>query len=227
MCGIFGLIASQAQPSITLSAVRRLGTRNTERGNLGFGALIMRNHDLSAYHFTRPFDADPLPADGAQIVLGHVRAPTGGQSDSIAEIHPFETRDLYLAHNGLLLNHAHFAEWRIDPALHVDSQVIIGGIQHALDAGLALTEAIRRTVEALDGQQACWLWHKPTRTIYLWRVMSPIYSGLLDGHLAFSSVKGDSVDRLLSEGVIYRLNRAALSFDAVDQFKFYNPYRIG
>ena len=131
---------------------------------------------------------------------GRCRAPTGRQSNDIAEVHPFETPDILLAHNGLLLNHADFPQWRINTTIQVDSQVIAGGIQHYLGAGETVPDAIQHTVEVLDGQQACWLWHKPSAAVYLWRVMAPVYYTSGADALAFSSVK-DSATQMLIEDV--------------------------
>jgi predicted glutamine amidotransferase len=215
MCGIFGVIGG------TLANYNRLGERNTERGNLGFGGLFA-DGTRQIFRHAEPFNPAKVPDHAAPIMLGHVRAPTAGRSDNLAEVHPFETGDLFLAHNGLLLNHAQFQGWNPDPAIKVDSLVIIGGIQQQLNAGKPIIDAIRATVEVLDGQQACWLWDKRKSALYLWRVMSPIYVGDQQG-LCFSSVKDEIASTLLEEGTIYQLQDQRLSMCST--FKFYNPYR--
>lgn len=221
MCGIFGLWSQQG---IKHSQFTQLGDLNTRRGNLGFGALIRGKNSLHVIRHATPFDAEKIQWEWADLVLGHVRAPTGGQSDSLAEIHPLETPDLLLAHNGLLLNHYQFPEWQLDPALKIDSQVIIGGIQHALDSGRDIVESIKTTIEKLEGQQACWLWHKPTQQLYLWRVMSPIYFQQTADQIAFSSVQYSASSILLDEGIIYRLGSQKI--EGLDQFSYYSPYKV-
>jgi glutamine phosphoribosylpyrophosphate amidotransferase len=217
MCGIFGVIGG------SLADYQHLGGRNTERGNLGFGGLFVdQGGAREVFRYTEPFDPAKLPEHAAPIMLGHVRAPTAGQNHNISAIHPFETADLLLAHNGLLLNHTQFAAWNPNPATQVDSLVIIGGIQQGLNAGKAITDAIRDTVQVLDGQQACWLWDKREASLYLWRVMSPIYAGERDG-LCFSSVKDERAATLLDEGAIYRLHRQSL--ERRGEFTYHNPYR--
>ena len=224
MCGIFGVLSDRP---IEPARFIHLGERNTERGNLGFGGLTWSPAQASprVFRYSTPFDPSKLALDGVHRALGHVRAPTGGQSDRIAEIHPFVSRDVLLAHNGLLINHADFPDWRLDPALQVDSQVIAGGIQHHLDAGFTPVGAIRATVEHLDGQQACWLWHLPTKAVYLWRVMAPVYVSNGPDWLNFSSVRDDLAQNLIEEGIIYRLE--LLSFVDVGSFTFYNPFKVG
>ena len=221
MCGIFGIITDQ---TVEAAQFDHLGMRNTERGNLGFGAFVSTPDHESVFRYTTPFDADKIPLIGANIALGHVRAPTGEQSDSIAAIHPFETRDLLLAHNGLLLNYRDFPAWKVNPEIDVDSQMIIGGIQAGLDQGMPIIAAIKRTVEALDGQQACWLWYKPERALFLWRVMAPIYCATEATTCRFSSVRDDLAPNLLREGIIYRLD--SFNLTEVEPFSYYNPFKI-
>lgn len=222
MCGIFGIIT---QTVVDPDRYAELGGLNTRRGNLAFGGLVGRPDAIRVYRYASPFDAARVELDGATLALSHIRAPTGGQSSDLDEVHPFETGDVLLAHNGLLLNHQAFPQWRINPAIAVDSQVIAGGVQGQLDDGLTIIAAIKRTVEALKGQQACWLWHKPTRQVYLWRVMSPLYVGHTAGQRVFSSVKHVTAPDLLNEGVIYRLDSRQLDLEVVGDFAYDTPYK--
>ncbi len=224
MCGIFGVMGATDISRM----FGELGGRNTERGNRAFGALVLRDGARITHRFVGPFDAAQVSLDGADAVFGHVRAPTHGNPDNLAEVHPFETRDVLLAHNGLLLNHDRFPQWRIDTSTEVDSQVIAGGVQSFLDAGSATAEAICRTIEVLDGQQACWLWHKPAAQLYLWRVMSPIYTGIdrASGSLLFSSIKTPGVETLLAEGVLHVFDMTARAFRPLQAFTYYSPYRV-
>lgn len=228
MCGIFGIVSkSQGQPE----PFCRLAELNRQRGNLAFGYLTGREvngrWDFRVFRHARPFEANLVHIEQAQVALGHIRAPTGGQSQDVAEVHPFETEAAWLAHNGLLLNHTAFPDWRINRTIQVDSQVILGGIQHYLSHGLPITQAIQSAVEQLDGQQACWLWHRPQNLLYLWRVMSPIYIARRADEFIFSSVKNDELHTLLPEGIIYQLEPRALAFTDVRRFAFYSPYQSG
>jgi glutamine phosphoribosylpyrophosphate amidotransferase len=223
MCGIFGIIGhTPIDPALYVT----LGQSNTQRGNLAFGGLVGVPAAMRVFRYADPFDASRVDLDGAQVILSHIRAPTGGQSRELAEVHPFETRDVLLAHNGLLLNHHDFPAWRIDSSLAVDSQVIAGGVQHHLDDGQAIETAIASTAGTLSGQQACWLWHKPTRQLYLWRVMSSLWIGRTANHAVFSSVRHESTPTLLDEGVIYHVDCSTLELEAVSQFDYYSPYKI-
>jgi glutamine phosphoribosylpyrophosphate amidotransferase len=222
MCGIFGIIT---RTSVDPALYTELGILNTRRGNLAFGGVIVTGDSIRTFRHAMPFDGSLVELDGAHTVLSHIRAPTGSQSDSIDEVHPFETADLLLAHNGLLLNHEAFPQWRINPVINVDSQVIVGGIQHHLDTGLTVEDAICHTVETLNGQQACWLWHKPTGSIYLWRVMSAVYCGQQAERFVFSSVQHPMTPSQLDEGILYHLDRPTLGLEPVGEFAYYSPYR--
>src|SRR5579864_8905822 len=150
MCGIFGIFARTIDPT----AFQALGELNTARGNRAFGVLLFDGAVCTVTRRVGPFDASAEDVSHGSVLLGHVRAPTDGHADDPAAVHPFETRDVYLAHNGLLLNHDDFAHWRIPSMAALDSTVIAGGIQRQMDNGRSIVEAIRQTVEPLDGQQA-------------------------------------------------------------------------
>ena len=227
MCGIFGIIGSAP---IEHHDFAQLGERNKERGNLGFGGYMANLSDTAVseqiFRFPHPFQAELLPTESINVALGHIRAPTASRSDSLAEIHPFATGDLLLAHNGLLLNHWEFPQWRLNTAVSVDSQVILGGISHYLSNGNAIEDAISQTVSQLEGQQACWLWSKSRQTLYLWRVMSPIYINQSVQDFRFSSTKSDSMNTLLEEGKIYQFNVSQMTLSVCGTFEFHSPYRV-
>ncbi len=227
MCGVFGIVSAV---SVAQADFDRLGELNKARGNLAFGGLVARwengRFHPAPFHHNTPFDSRLVSLHNARLVLSHIRAPTGGQSNDPTEIHPYETADLWLAHNGLLLNHEQFSQWRILPHSSVDSQVIIGGIQWHLTNGRSLLAAICQTVEQLEGQQACWLWHKPTQQIYLWRVMSPIYLDQTATTLLFSSVRPSADATLMPEGEIWRIDPLNCHIERAATFTFYNPYYI-
>lgn len=199
-----------------------LGEQNTRRGNLGFGAWLDKG---GVYRFPQPFDAAKIPVQTASIALGHIRAPTGGQSSRLADLHPFQHENLWLAHNGLLLNHRAFSDWRLALDTAVDSVTILGGIV-ANQKQHTLPQAICTTAGQLEGQQACWLWDTATQTLYLWRVMAPIYTQASPTQFLFSSLRPASGhSTLLAQGTVYRLRYPTLALESVGTFDYYNPYQ--
>lgn len=227
MCGIFGIIS---QNQVKLKQFTQLGELNKERGNLGFGGYVAQLSDTAVsdqiFRYPHPFDPQILPAQPAQVALGHIRAPTGSRSNSVADIHPFAVDDLLLAHNGLLLNHWEFPEWQLDTAVSVDSQYILGGIQQQRRNSNPLSKAIAQTVSQLEGQQACWLWSKATKKLYLWRVMSPIYMHHSTDTFIFSSMASGLANTLLEEGIIYQLDFATMTFSTCGEFTYHSPYQV-
>ena len=235
MCGIFGIITNDTADWALFS---HLAEQNKVRGNRAFGYLTLHKEagpsseqtaeqvNIEIVRHTTPFEPGLITATPARLILGHICAPTGGRITSLEQVHPFETHNGYLAHNGLLLNHQQFPQWRLTPGRTVDSQVIAGGIQHFLAQGLPPPQAIKQTVERLDGQQACWYWHKPSGDLYLWRVMSPIYVGQDGDTFCFSSVEHASCPQLLAEGVIHRLERETLLLMSLAEFSYFSPYKV-
>ncbi len=230
MCGIFGILS---KTQVIRQQFCQLAEINKQRGNLAFGYLTAKigfdypQTQINVFRHPHAFDENLLNEEEVQMRLGHILAPTAGKLKSIAQIHPFETPTGYLAHNGLLLNHKQFSAWRIHPNLEVDSQVIIGGIEYHLKAGLEISAAIKKTIEFLEGQQACWYWHKPTHCLYLWRVMSPIYIGQNSNTFYFSSTQHNLFSEcLLKEGILYKFDLGSFSLKPITDFSFYSPYQL-
>ena len=228
MCGIFGIIS---QKQVDYKQFFELGILNTQRGNLSFGYLtgkMGQDNTLDNVHVFKhiqPFQETRVAQENTNLILAHIRAPTSTQSTQLANVHPFETPDGYLAHNGLLLNHAEYSKWY--EGYTVDSQIIIGGIQSHLNQGMEIVNAIEKTAAALEGQQACWYWHKPKQHLYFWRVMSPIYVSDSEETLYFSSIQHELASLLLKEGVIYRYSLSLSCLTEVGAFEFQSPYLYG
>lgn len=235
MCGIFGIISRQ---SIVPDDFIRLAEANRNRGNLAFGYLQGRVTDeglaTAVSRHAQPFTADLVRLPDVNLALGHIRAPTGSRSNRVEDVHPFAVEDIYLAHNGLLLNHRQFPAWQLFPHSEVDSQYILGGIRAHGRQGLPTVDAICATISQLEGQQACWLWSPTDGDLFLWRVMSPIYYSLTNTSFSFSSSRYQQtgaepcvrIETLLPEGAIFRLNPFTLTFEQAATFSYYSPYRI-
>lgn len=212
MCGIFG-IANSSNPHKTNKDIKHLASLNAQRGNRGFGGLVISPDREVIFRYSREFDYTAVFPKG-NTVLCHLLAPTGNDK----RIHPFETDRFILAHNGILLDYERHYQWKIGP---IDSQYLLGGIQYFVDYYRDTPlRAIIKTNEALEGQRACWLWDKFESKLYLWRVMSPIFF-TSEKQFTFSSTKFPG-GTLMEEGVIMELD--ALSITQEAKFKFYSPY---
>jgi len=112
----------------------------------------------------------------SSIFLAHTRAPTNGSPDDNENNHPFNTKDFILAHNGVIGNHEELKKkYGLEYDSECDSAIIIHLIQHFYDLTHDVVESIRRTAEELSGSYACWLFHKETSDVYLFRHSNPIY----------------------------------------------------
>jgi glutamine phosphoribosylpyrophosphate amidotransferase len=228
MCGIYGVIDKTA---VSREAFIGLGLANQQRGNRTFGymtaVLSQPVEPPDVRRFMAPFAPQMAQVGHSQVVLAHNGTPTNGRPLTETAVHPFASRSALLAHNGLLLNDRQFPQWRLNPErpITVDSEIILGGIQHYLDVGTAVAEAIARTAGRLEGQQACWLWHLPTQQLYLWRVMSPLFILNDRQSFHFSSVRFGPIQQLLAEGIVYQLDPVTLALTEAATFDFYSPYK--
>ncbi|HSH03376.1 MAG TPA: hypothetical protein VLL52_12720 [Anaerolineae bacterium] len=205
----------------------QLASANLHRGNLAFGyAYGERGETLQVKRFGRPFAPELVVWAEATLALGHVRAPTAGQTDTEGHIHPLASERFYLAHNGLLLNHEAFGEWRLGDGWDLDSHVILGGITKGVAEGQAVVAAIEGVVGQLNGQQSCWLWDREEGAVYLWRVMSPLYWGAAEGAVMWASVATERTPTRAKQGVVYRVDVGEVMVEEVGGFSFYCPYQV-
>lgn len=231
MCGVFGIIKRRPVSAADFVALAR---QNLHRGNIAFGYIGVTENGAGTQteinRYDRPFEPVMVKTFGATIMLGHVRAPTNGHYhedddyDSLTDVHPLASSSFLLAHNGILLNYFDFPDWL--RGFDLDSQAIAGGIQSHIDQGYSVPSAISATVCQLDGQQGCWLWHRATKMIYCWRVMSTLYLGQSECGITFSSSKTSETDRLLPEGVVYAIDPINVTYTAVSEFAYSTPYKI-
>ena len=167
-----------------------------------------------------------------KIILAHTRQETTGSSKRNRNNHPFETQDFVLAHNGVIWNYDKF-KFKTD--IETDSVVIIKDIQEGYEKKKDVVKAIQNTTRKITGSYACWLLHKPTGDVYLFRHNNPIEIGLNydEGYIVFASEKGmfDWVEKPsdvkgfnntllygdIEEGWIYKVDELGLA--KLDEFK--------
>lgn len=219
MCGLFGSLASYVERD---KLVDELAKANTVRGNRGFGIVRWSPMHCEVIRHIGPWQHDHL--EPAPVILGHVRAPTGGE-DGLQSTHPFETPEFLLAHNGILLNADNIAPSMAYSGNPVDSMALVHGIDRALRSGSSVPDAIAGTAASLDGQQACWLWHKREAALYLWRVMSTLFWAESDrSRFVFSSVSYGPANKPVDQGKVFRITPDVPRPVVVADFEFYSPY---
>ena len=250
MCGIFGVFfVKPPQEQRHHEILAPLVEANLERGNKQHGYLAHNPETplTFARRFTKPFTFDTMTELPMQAVFAHVRAPTGGSGDTnnVSEVHPYEAERLFLMMNGILINYLNPQnELRRLRYSMVDTSYLAGSINWALrdtavqaaaaaavkegkdaDHKVIREQLIASAVESFEGQQACIMFDKATRSFYLWRVMSTLYVGFGKDYLVFSSAKvPDVADNLLNEGTIMRLDPGTKGLYGAASFKFTTPY---
>lgn len=195
MCGICGVIRldkTEFPKCMKIRAIKLLEEIES-RGRSAFGFYVLnpeynyyiteKRKDIKGHLFkikgsVTSFFKDlqgEISLDGVSIFLGHTRAPTSGSTDNNENNHPFMTKDFILAHNGTISNDKELKEmFKLDYESECDSAVIIHLIQHFYDKYKDVVKAIQETTKLLSGSYACWLYHKKSETVYLFRHSNPI-----------------------------------------------------
>ena len=219
MCGLFGSLASHAEPA---TLIDELAKANSIRGNRGFGVMRWSPTHCEVTRHIGPWQN--LCSRSAPVILAHVRAPTGG-SEGLQSTHPFETPEFLLAHNGILLNPKDISPTMAYTGEPVDTMALVHGIDRALRNGWSVPIAIAKTAASLKGQQACWLWHKREAALYIWRVMSTLFCDEADpSRFVFSSVVHGPASKPVDQGKVFRVTPDVPKPVVVADFEFYSPY---
>lgn len=242
MCGVFGFVAGPAREA-DAGLMHYLAELNGERGRVGYGAFMWQREGAEVVvRDTEEFPQDLIDVaiqNGSMVAAYHVRAPTNGTDKDLRKLHPFSTPRFHLAHNGILLG------WKTGPIyrlrattfggypaqIDVDTMVILASIQHYLERGTNLPDAIGQMVKEVEGQQACWLWDNLTERLLLWRVMSTLYTAVVDEVAYFTSAypkESDHVFTSLDQGFILSLSPSVIGLrvSAEGHFEYKTPYGI-
>lgn len=217
--GYFGVV--QNRPGVDPSLVRELLESNLSRGDRSWGLYCWSPSRSMVLRSTEKWDPYTLHIPGtldqgtdiswAQVVLGHVRAPTSGES-RLLDTHPFETERFLLAMNGIFTQYPERAE-----ESRVDTAQLAEFLQTASFS--SPSERVQRAFEGdFVGQFACWLWDKRKEQLFLWRGTNPIffYQDLLENgrtRVVFSSSMNNLSRTILFEGTIFRLDPRHLEVD--------------
>jgi len=246
MCGIFGVAGDVDKKEVDLFFGELLDA-NQERGQSAYGITlayqrgtvvkkgrgILDKNQASIYYREVP---DSWRTFLPRALLGHTRAPTEGAPIDYDNNHPFQINSLYLAHNGILINHKEVRQSLLPflrSSIVTDSYVLLGTIWKEYRAygeiPSRLSDAIVAACETIKGSFACWLWRNPD--LYLFRCISSLYyrhdKYLPDGTsaLVFSS------ERLpggieLPEGIVLHFNTVWGYLERSGKFSYYSPYHL-
>ena len=203
MCGIGGVVSldkrkpfSKRTQKYAIDLLEKLEDRGTD----AWGVFIKHANEHNHYNcwqrddtitgelfkingsFTK-FKKDKngrIDTDNLIIILAHTRAETVGNSEDIKNNHPFSTKDFILAHNGAVTNHKELRKkFNIETDVETDSAIIVELIQKFYDESHDVVKAIKETTNLITGGYACWLYHKETDDLYLFRHNNPISYSIL------------------------------------------------
>lgn len=240
MCGIGGVVAINKEKPFSkrcqkelIELMKLLQTRGEDAWGV-FLKHVNEKHHLNCWRKDLTITGELFKLDGSVdsffkekggvidtkdliIALFHTRAATSGDSKKIENNHPFSTKNFILAHNGGITNHTQLkTSNKLEYDAETDSAVIVALIQKYYDEGKDVVEAIKSTCEKLQGGYACWLYHKDTDDIYLFRKTNPISATKLPKRniIVFASESrmiheafdvGYNITDVLTEYEIYRI----------------------
>lgn len=213
MCGILGAIANHPLKEYEKN-LERLFTESESRGkdSMGFYALnlsekpicVIEKEDKTKIEFHNQLFKEPthpskfftsqkgsLDLSSVEVLLAHTRQGTGGDPKLNKNNHPFETKSLVWAHNGVIHKEDELKKkFDLQYESQCDSFVIGAMIQKFLDEGGDIVDAIKKAGEELHGKgnYSVWLIHKGTKRIFFFRNQNPMdYAKLKDGTFVFAS----------------------------------------
>ncbi len=253
MCGICGLI-SQDGLNVEASKLFEKVMNNIEsRGRDAFGyfsypknGIYKVDSSVSDFLTKKKIWTD---IKRERVVLGHTRATTKGTEKTNHNNHPFETKDFVLAHNGVIWNEENLRKsQKIENEIETDSYIIIALIQKFYLETKNVVEAIKKTTALIRGSYACWLFHRKSGEVFLFRKTNPIMLTYIRdwGSIVFASdmdfYKKEVTSckfeqelnffttlfntRKLKENIIYRikedLNFSLYKFKSADEYSYYN-----
>ncbi len=151
MCGIFGVVSSEAVP---LADISHLAKYAQQRGKDSSGLFCAQDHryKLIRANFSVESLLKKVRLKGACFVMGHSRLITNGLSDN----QPIYRDDICVIHNGIIVNNdalwAHVERPRLQ---EIDSEIIAAIAADVVASGEAVECIAERVLALCDGVVAC------------------------------------------------------------------------
>jgi len=187
MCGIGGMINISNKPlGVRLSKDCKDMLINCEqRGEDAFGYMtntkvFKAGESVTGFIEKNGKDTILNEFKKSNFVLYHTRKMTSGVPSVNDNNHPFETKDLVFAHNGIVFNDTILKDsYKFVYDIETDSFIIPVLIQHYLSKEMDIKEAMKKAFEQISGSYACWLHYKPEKRTFLFRHGNPLVIGYL------------------------------------------------
>ena len=195
MCGIFGIVVKQEQPlgDILTEAGRRLSYRGYD--SVGCATL----HDAGAIDLRKDVGkvdevAERLRFSEMVGLRGIVQlrwATFGAPSQVNAQPHLDSDGDLVGAHNGNVVNNVELRQQFVAEGMTVrstnDGESCVHAVEHHVDRGHGMVEAIRRAYDDLEGDYAFVIGRVGEGALYAIKKGSGLVVGLGEGFTCCSS----------------------------------------
>ncbi|TGA99003.1 glutamine--fructose-6-phosphate transaminase (isomerizing) [Sporolactobacillus shoreae] len=193
MCGIVGYIGDKDARDILLK-----GLSNLEYRGYDSAGIALLNSD-GVHVFKEKGRIDVLrkivdPAVQSTLGIGHTRWATHGVPNR-RNAHPHQSASgrFTIVHNGVIENFSQLkAEYIPDVTLKsdTDTEVVVQVIEHFVENGLGVEEALRKTLKFIDGSYAIALLDSENSDmLYVAKNKSPLLIGTGDG---FNVVASDA-----------------------------------
>ena len=157
MCGIVGVIGSEAAAPLLLEALRRLEYRGYDSAGIATlvdGGIVRRRAPGKLANLAEVLRLDPLPG---RTGIGHTRWATHG-APTQRNAHPHGTPRVSVVHNGIIENHAELrAELEAEGQVfetETDTETVAQLVDLNLRHGMEPVEAAREAFRRLEGAYA-------------------------------------------------------------------------
>lgn len=161
MCGIVGYIGSKSATEVVLEGLKTLEYRGYDSAgialldNKGTPKLIKQVGRVEGLE--KALNENELPA--SSITIGHTRWATHG-TPTLGNAHPHSNtaQTIFVAHNGIIENHAELRQWLQEQGYvfisDTDTEVIPHLIDHYYEKTRSFEEAFVKTIKELRGAYA-------------------------------------------------------------------------
>ncbi len=192
MCGIVGILGAHEAAPVLVEALKRLEYRGYDSAGIATiddaGLLDRRRAVGKLANLSDLLVHAPLQGHAG---IGHTRWATHG-APTEENAHPHRSGPVAVVHNGIIEN---FQEIRADLAAHgitaegeTDTETVVLLTAHFLDRGHSPAEAVRATLDRLEGAFAlCFLFDSHPDLMIAARKGSPLAIGHGDGEMFVGS----------------------------------------
>ncbi len=191
MCGIIGIVSSQAVADRLVDGLRRMEYRGYDSAGictLNDGAMERRRAQGKLMNLVGVLENDPAPGN---IGIAHTRWATHGAPTN-ANAHPHATSEVAIVHNGIIEN---FKELRAELdkdgrsfESETDSEVVAHLVSREIEGGAGPEDAVRTVLPRLRGAFALAITFRAYPDLLIGaRLGSPLVIGHGEGEMFFGS----------------------------------------